>query len=262
MTHARPAAGEEDLGGGFRYVPHLGAAGAIIAGSLEPFGIDGLMSTAAVNARDRDAFRAWADALRPGLSPRLRGVDQVHGATIVAAENVRGDQRLEADGVSAGSADDAPVIMAADCAPVWLADPQRKAVALVHAGWRGIAAGVLEAGVRACEERGAQPGSLIAAIGPHLGPCCFEIGPEVAAQFSGHTQPATSLVVERQRTDSVALNAASAISARLRAAGVRSVHVSHACTRSRGDILHSFRRNGKGGPLMGAIGVITAGSVS
>src|SRR4029077_2721788 len=168
MTQARSIAGEdEDLGGGFRYIARPGAAGAIIAGSLEPLGIDGIMSTAAINARDRKAFLAWVDAMRPGMGPRLRGADQVHGATVVRAEIVRGKRRLEADGVSAGSADDAPVIMAADCAPVWLADPQRKAVALVHAGWRGIAAGVLEAGVSACEQRGAKAGRLIAAVGPH-----------------------------------------------------------------------------------------------
>jgi len=70
--------------------------------------------------------------------------------------------------------------LTADCLPVAIAS--RGAVAMVHAGWRGLAAGVIEAGVRAVSELGAE-GSLHAAIGPGAGPCCYEVGEEVHAAF-------------------------------------------------------------------------------
>jgi YfiH family protein len=255
MTAALAAVQSEDLGGGFRFTRQAAGGAVIVADALTPLGFHGLMSPASVNARVREEFHVWANAVLPGAGSRLRGVDQVHGAHVVHAEPLRDGRRVEADGVIAASAQDAPVVMAADCAPVWLVDPGHRVVALLHAGWRGIAAGVIEAGVRACAERGANAHQLVAAIGPHLQMCCFEVGPEVAIQFPGHTRPAAALVVERQRDDSVALDAASAIAARLSSQGVRTIHFALACTRCRGDILHSYRRNGKGGPLMGALGM-------
>jgi YfiH family protein len=260
VTASLEAIQSDDLGGGFRYTRHAPGFGAIVAGALAPLGFHGLMSAAFVNARDRETFREWADAVNPGAGSRLRGVDQVHGATVVGAESLRDGRRVEADGVIATSAKDAPVVLAADCAPVWLIDPARRIVALVHAGWRGVSAGVIESGVRGCVEIGALADQLVAAVGPHLQACCFEVGPEVAARFPGHTRPAAGLVVERQRADSVALDLASAITARLNAQRVETVHISSACTRCRADILHSYRRNGKGGPLMGAFGIAASGA--
>ena len=243
----------EDLGGGFRYAGLRAGGTAIIAGAIAPLGYHGLMSAADVNARDHAEFHAWAGSISLDAGARMRGVDQVHGAAVVGAEALRDGSRVEADGVIADSVQDVPVVMAADCAPVWLVDPARHVCALVHAGWRGIVAGVIEAGVRACVERGADARQLVAAVGPHLQACCFEVGPEVAAQFPGHTRPAAALVIDRHRHDSVSLDASSAIAARLNADGVRTIHIARACTRCRADILHSYRRNGKGGPLMGAI---------
>jgi YfiH family protein len=67
------------------------------------------------------------------------------------------------------------VITAADCAPIFLVDPARRAIGLVHAGWRGIAAGVIPAAIAAMREAfGSNPSAIRAAIGPSLGPCCGE----------------------------------------------------------------------------------------
>jgi len=253
MSAALEALQSEDLGGGFRFAELRAGRTGIIAGALAPLGFHGFMSAASVNARNHSEFHAWAEMISSGAASRLRGVDQVHGASVVDAKTLRDGRRVEADGVIADSTQDVPVVMAADCAPVWLIDPARQVFALVHAGWRGIVAGVIEAGVRACIGRGAEARQLVAAVGPHLQTCCFEVGPDVAAQFPGHTCPTATLVIERHRNDSVSLDAASAIAARLRSEGVRTIHVARACTRCRADILHSYRRNGKGGPLMGAI---------
>ncbi len=250
-----PPSTREELGGRFFHVTD-GHSEAIVTQAFAGTGFEGLMSPVAVNARNRPELHAWVESRLPGASERLRGVDQVHSAVVVAASELRRGARREADGVWSTSGADIPVVMAADCAPVWLADASTGVFALVHAGWRGVAGGIVESGLLAVMARGARPDTVIAAIGPHLRPCCFEVGPEVALRFPGHTRPASVLRAERMRSDSVALDLASAISTRLQDAGVRTVETAEACTRCRADLLHSYRRNGKGGPLMAALAVL------
>ena len=73
----------------------------------------------------------------------------------------------------------------ADCVPILLADPRRQAVAVIHAGWRGTLVRAPATAVRALAERyGCEPGDLLAGIGPSIGPCCYEVGEEVASQFA------------------------------------------------------------------------------
>jgi YfiH family protein len=75
-------------------------------------------------------------------------------------------------------------IRTADCLPILIADPKNKAVAAVHAGWRGVVSEIAPRTVEAMTQQfGSKPEDLIVAIGPGIGPCCFEVGPEVAAQF-------------------------------------------------------------------------------
>jgi YfiH family protein len=102
----------------------------------------------------------------------------------------------------------------ADCLPVLLADTERRAVGLAHAGWRGLVAGIVENTVAAMRDSfGTDPATLIAAVGPGIGPCCFEVGEEVAAHFPGAT-----LRSPKKARPSVDLAAAAA--SRLEAAGV------------------------------------------
>jgi len=110
---------------------------------------------------------------------------QVHGAAVTCV--AAGDDRARVAGVEADAlcASDAALPLAvfvADCIPALIADPRTGAFAAVHAGWRGTVAGVLPAAVRALGERfGARPEDLRVALGPAIGPCCFEVGPEVVA---------------------------------------------------------------------------------
>jgi YfiH family protein len=82
-------------------------------------------------------------------------------------------------------------IRTADCLPILIADPKNRAVAAVHAGWRGVVSEIAPRTVEALTRQfGSKPEDLVVAIGPGIGPCCFEVGPEVAAQFqlSGRTK--------------------------------------------------------------------------
>src|SRR5512138_138074 len=110
-------------------------------------------------------------------------VRQVHGARVVRLD-AGGEPRLEADVVVSRAAGVAACVSVADCVPVLLADPETGAVAAVHAGWRGTIEGAAAEGVRALtREAGAPAGRLRASIGPSIGPCCYEVSPELAGRF-------------------------------------------------------------------------------
>jgi hypothetical protein len=112
---------------------------------------------------------------------------QVHGAAIarVRAADAPSDLAgVRADGLCSDRLDAAVAVFVADCIPALVADPRTGACAAVHAGWRGTLAGVLPAAVRALHEHfGARPEDLRVALGPAIGPCCFEVGPEVVEAF-------------------------------------------------------------------------------
>jgi YfiH family protein len=213
-----------------------------------------MMSPQAVNARHVDEIRDWLDAWGFASSP-LAQVEQVHGTDIVAA---RADSMQPADGLYANGDAVILCVKAADCAPVWFADMSTNRFALVHAGWRGVASGILAAAVRAMTARGSGPSELAVAVGPHLQRCCFEVGPDVAQRFAavpGAVLVPEKLTTPRTRDDSVALDLSAAIKASLHDAGVRDeqTFVATACTRCHPELFHSYRRNGAGGPLMAAI---------
>ena len=109
---------------------------------------------------------------------------QVHSGRCVRADRAWSVDRPEADAVCTDRPRVLVGVRTADCLPILLVDPRRRAVAAVHAGWRGAAALVLPSAIESMvSEYGCKPGDLEAAIGPGIGPCCFEVGEEVAGQF-------------------------------------------------------------------------------
>jgi polyphenol oxidase len=130
-------------------------------------------------------------------------------------------------------------VLAADCLPVAIAGDG--AVAMVHAGWRGLAGGVIAEGARAVRELGAR-GALSAAIGPGAGPCCYEVGEEVHAVFAAHSERA-------RRGDNLDLKAIAA--AELELAGVTDVYDSGICTICSEDFFSHRRDRGVTGRQSG-----------
>ena len=128
----------------------------------------------------RHGFGLSHDAAPEGLArPR-----QVHGARVVAAAAcLDARRRAEADAVVSTTPGLAVGVVTADCVPLLLASDDGRGVAAVHAGWRGLARGVVGAAVEAlAHEAGAAPRRLLAGIGPHIGACCYEVdGPVLDA---------------------------------------------------------------------------------
>lgn len=161
-----------------------------------------------------------------GVPPAL--IRQVHGVTVrrIAALPVEGmmplpDEGLElpeADGQATPLREVAPMVMTADCLPIALAG--EGAVAMLHAGWRGLATGIVAEGVRAVRELGVD-GPLEAAIGPGAGGCCYEVGEEVHREFAGYDDR-----VRRGRN----LDLKAIARDQLESAGVREVHDVGLCT--------------------------------
>jgi YfiH family protein len=145
---------------------------------------------------------------------------QVHGADVRRVRELPGPtgEPLAADGQATWLPAVAALVLTADCLPVALIAPE--AVAIVHAGWRGLAAGVLAEGVAAVREL-AGDGAIHAAIGPGAGPCCYEVGDEERAAFAAHGDE----VVAGRNLDLKAV-----ARRELEAAGAVAVHDAEQCT--------------------------------
>lgn len=252
----RNMAGAIELGGGFILVERQDGECAVLAPHIQSAGVLGMMSPKSVNARNEAEVSNWLQRWNILSRGPYARVHQVHGIAVLRVPPLAAD--AEADGMWSDSADLVLGIKAADCAPVWLVDTASQRFALLHAGWRGVAAGIVQSAVDALRRDGSDPAQLVVAIGPHLQSCCFEVGPEVADNFSkwpNGVLPASRLVAQRQRSDSFALDLAAVLGEQLCAVGVREEEIfsATACTRCSAAIFHSYRRNGAGGPLMAAI---------
>jgi polyphenol oxidase len=189
-----------------------------------------------------------------GLRRLARGY-QVHGTSVLcsrtdaeisAQDSATVQPPVEADGQATSVAGIGAIVLTADCLPVALGTDG--AVAIVHAGWRGLAAGVLEEGVRALRELGGE-GDLVAVIGPGAGPCCYEVGEEVHAAF-GEThriESPTETPLSRKNIDLKAI-----ARDRLLAAGVREVQDLAICTIC-DERFFSHRREGARAGRQGAV---------
>ena len=135
--------------------------------------------------RPEDVERNRA-SLADSLRVRLAYGRQVHGTVVrrvTSSTSAGNGEPREADGQSTALAGVAPMVLVADCLPIAVAGPG--AVAMLHAGWRGLAGGVVQEGVRAVRElSGSEPAPLVAAIGPGAGPCCYVVGEDVHAAFA------------------------------------------------------------------------------
>ncbi len=130
---------------------------------------------------DPEAVAGNRARIEAELGVRIAYTRQVHGSRVLRVSAPPEGSPVPADGQATASTAIAPSVLVADCLPVAVAG--EGAVAMLHAGWRGLADGVLAEGVRALRELGAS-WPIRAAIGPGAGPCCYEVGPEVHAVFA------------------------------------------------------------------------------
>jgi YfiH family protein len=176
---------------------------------------------------------------------------QVHGATVVPARSTL-DGPCEADGSWAEAPGVACAVLVADCLPVLLAAENGRAVGAAHAGWRGLAAGVIEAAVErvaAAAECGTH--RLVAWLGPCIGPARFEVGPEVVQALGGG--PAFRPSVGSSRPDRFLADLPMLARERLRRLGIERVAGGGECTATLHRRYYSHRRDGVTGRMAAAV---------
>ncbi|HUH04627.1 MAG TPA: peptidoglycan editing factor PgeF [Kofleriaceae bacterium] len=145
---------------------------------------------------------------------------------------------------------------AADCIPLVFADPEARVCGAAHAGWRGTVAGIGREVIARMAELGAAPDRVRVALGPSIGPCCFEVGPEVVEEFTAALPGVDGLIVRGPRKEHIDLRRAMRVI--LESVGVRAAHIddSPPCTRCDPERFFSYRRDGReGGVHMGFIGL-------
>jgi polyphenol oxidase len=177
-----------------------------------------------------------------GFDPaRLFRLRQVHGSDvrqIASGDDPSAVARESADALVSVAPGIALGVLTADCVPVLFADVERGAIGAAHAGWRGIVAGVLHSTIDALVGLGAERGRLRAAIGPAIGHCCYEVGPEVARRFA-------ALGAVREALPRPRLDLRAAVRRLLAQAGVEQIADVELCTRCHGELLFSYRRDGE-----------------
>lgn len=243
--------------------------------SLPPF--DSLNLTWTSGDRPEDVEENHKRLCRALEVPRAALVSprQVHSARVHRVEaHDRGGFIPACDALVTSAREVALLLRFADCVPILLFDPQQRAIGLAHAGWRGTIAGIVQATVGAMVETlGSRPRDLIAAIGPAIGPCCYEIGPDVAAavkavfgtntdllgpparldegrrnQAASSLHPASRTPGEADHAPPLHLDLWGANELLLRLAGVERIEVAGICTCCHRDQFFSYRaQNGKTG---------------
>lgn len=195
------------------------------------------------------ANRAAAAALVGCAGVQPVTLRQVHGVSAVLAREPGepGKPLAEGDLLATGTAAVPLLVQAADCLPLLLVDRERRAVAAVHAGWRGAAAGAGGAAVASMIRLfGSRAADLVVGVGPGIGGCCYEVGDDVAAAVAG-TAPGESGVVLPVPGARPHLDLGAALVAQLVAAGVPPDQIQRAglCTACRTDLFYSHRREGE-----------------
>ncbi|HEU4565367.1 MAG TPA: polyphenol oxidase family protein [Gemmatimonadaceae bacterium] len=222
-------------------IGELSALGVVAFTTTRAAGTFGTQGTEAVG---ETMGRWWrlVDELRT-LAPRFATARQVHGSRVVEhGDGWEGWLRVgAADGHVAGRGT-ALAVTIADCVPVFVAHPSG-AVALLHSGWRGTAARILEQGIAALARRGLAPRDLGVHLGPAICGACYEVSPEVYGQLTGCSVDVPTTVDLR-----------AVIAGQARAAGVTRISVSAWCTRCHNDRFFSHRAGDAGRQL----GVIAA----
>jgi polyphenol oxidase len=195
------------------------------------------LNVAILTGDEPEHVRENRQRLAAALDRRAEGVvmgRQVHGTSLsrhdgpqqprVYADVVRSPDEVDAHATSSPQL--TPLVMVADCLPVALVGPG--GVAMVHCGWRGLAGGILAEAVGAVEAEAA-------AIGPGIGPCCYEVGEEVLSEFSDLEGVARGRMLDLTAVATTLLEQA----------GVGSIESSGLCTSSNPELFYSHRRDGE-----------------
>jgi hypothetical protein len=190
-----------------------------------------------------EAVAANRALLRKHCPAEPKWLNQVHGKAVAVADRL--DSPVEADASVAFESTTVCAVLTADCLPVLFCDRKGTRVAAAHAGWRGLAAGVLEASIDAMQ---CEPGDILAWMGPAIGPKAFEVGDEVREVFINDLPESKAAFLPAQPGKWLA-DIYQLARLRMKRAGVSNVYGDGFCTYTDSNRFYSFRREGKTGRM-------------
>ncbi len=238
-------------GAGFRHAFFMRNGGV----SPPPWGSLNFSSASGDSREHVEANVARAAAELKTAPERVFYLSQVHGTAhrlLEGSEDRAAMLHVEGDITVTKTPEVTCGVRMADCAAVLLADRASGAVAAVHSGWRGTVQGAAPEGVRVLRALVGESAELVAAVGPHIEQCCFEVGADVAEEIAG-CSPLGAAVLDTSR-DKPHVDLRRVIERQLRDVGVDAIDHVHGCTVCDADRFHSYRRDGRvSGRMLAAI---------
>lgn len=188
--------------------------------------------------------------LKEHLPSMPKWLTQVHGTSILCVDDELTE--LQGDAALSRTPETVCAVMVADCLPVYLCDRAGTTVAVVHAGWRGLAAGIIE---KTVTEMGNSQTEIMAWLGPAIGPDCFEVGGEVREVFINHDSQSSAAFVPQcgENSDKWLADIFQLARLRLLNAGVTKIFGGGVCTYSDPSRFFSYRRDGETGRMAALI---------
>lgn len=175
--------------------------------------------------------------------------EQVHSGTVQVVSKSRSYSKT--DGLISNNLNDVLSIQVADCVPVFIADISNQIIGLIHAGWRGVTANIIENGIEKLRMLGADIRNTHVILGPSIRNCCFEVGPEVAKHFPAH-------FIRRGNQDRSFIDLNDVIKEKLLNGRIFEAHIHFIdeCTCCHPDKYHSYRRDGnRSGRMIAVFGL-------
>ncbi len=214
-------------------------------------------------SKDRNLITAReAQSLaQSGFTVSQRKISQVHGKTVAVIEKRNGKKIIEADALITSRRGIPLTLHYADCVPVYFFDPVNFCVGIAHAGWRGTALEICREVVRAMSRSyGTNPRHLLAAIGPSIKPCCYEVREDVVSAFKNVFPWKLMRKIFKKKTQKHWMcDLSTANKLVLQSAGVheKNIAMSQRCTYCDKKNFYSYRRDdGKTGRMMAFIGIV------
>lgn len=186
---------------------------------------------------------------------RLARGRQVHGNRVALIDaSYEGAPVADTDALITSQLELPLMILVADCVAVSLYDPAHRAIGVAHAGWRGTLADVAGETVRAMRNAfGSDPAQLIAGVSPSIGPCCYEVGPEVAKQFRREQPDVAADVIDDRGREKLDLWGANSLMLARAGVAKENIEVCGRCTSCDNDTFYSYRAEANAGRIANVV---------